>query len=47
MFNKKLKEMIRQTRLLLITFLLSWILILVPKDCIKTLKWIRDIPYEE
>jgi hypothetical protein len=38
--------MIRQLRLLVLSYIISLAVCIVPKDCVKTLAWIKKMPFE-
>lgn len=39
--------MIKQLRLAIFIWIIGIALKILPKDCIKTLKWIQQIPWEQ
>lgn len=42
-----MKRIIKQLRLAIFVWLVVLAMKFVPKDCTETLKWLRDIPFEE
>ena len=39
--------MVRQIRLILFIIVIGWALALIPKDCVETLRWIKQVPFEK